>query len=566
MIWIDNIRQLQYYNQPKGVPCYCETLLTPSDILLQGSFAYAGTSYTVTLYVYSVDGLTQYEDATSKFNIYVAKNNITGGVYFNAQLNQWADSMCEHKCFIIRAVVVNVDGVTVFDKYTERYCQSDCCSEPSNITFEQDGEVSETGSEGISPTLSDLVTNCGERLIKIVTYDNCYNKFTGDYYATDGQVYEGAANFNFVRQTIIKGRIVKRPMEISRQISYNCKLQRVESTAVYFLEGLDFLPTWKMNELQLQLHSEFIMVEDEFGQRYYRFEGGTPLKKIDGAKDCVEIFKLEATLSDCRIRQVFGCTPDCNLTTYDDFDGVFIIPDNFTQGFYDESKSFAGNTLEDLIDYLRTLDGITRVEEIIISPPSPDPECQYYAAIGINGNGYIPTSIYYNCTAATNRVFSVSFEEASQICEFITNKCITPSISYVAADTDCVTPTITYEVAAVSPVDVDITGYGDWTIDPSSDADYLNNQVVFSIMVSNNTIIPSEEGGITFDAEIIGVIGADARPTSLKILNYTNNNLTEEQIITIDEFGIIRYTGEPTTYNIGENVEITFSGLVYNIP
>lgn len=575
MIWIDNIGQLQYYNQPRGLPCYCETLLHPNDVLLQGTFVPQGATYTIDLYVYSADGLTQYEDASTLFSYYFAVNPTTKDHYFTARLNQWAESMCEHKCFIIRAVVTSDTGLVAFDKYTERYCQSECCDTATDVDFEQDGQVTSTTDPTVFVSENPFIDDCGQQYIRISSKDNCYNIFNGLFYGVPTTIISGS-EIGFFSATNIRGRIVKRPTEIQRNISYNCELQRVESTPVYLLEGFELFPTWKMNEIEGMLHSEFIWVQDSNGiggLNQYKYDGGVPFRKPNGALDCTELWKLETLVQGCRKRATYGCAEPCDNVGYEDYNSFYIIPENFTSGFFNEGREFVGDTIEDLIDYLRTLNDITGVSEIsAISPASPPSPagCDFYAVIGITGNGYIPTSFYYNSISPQNRVFGVTFDEASEVCDFLSTTCAMPSLTFLASVPDCDTPTLSFVPTAEDGDVADITGFEDWVLQsdspPTDEALVWNNQVKFSIHVVNSTIIPTAEDTYTFEGEIIGIMGAAARPASLVVLNTANNYLSEGQYLTVDEFGLIRYSGEPTTYNVGENVEIEFTNLVYNIP
>ena len=47
MIWFDKITDLQYYHQPKNVPCYCEAIAYPTDMFLQGHIYNGNGSYTL---------------------------------------------------------------------------------------------------------------------------------------------------------------------------------------------------------------------------------------------------------------------------------------------------------------------------------------------------------------------------------------------------------------------------------------------------------------------------------------------------------------------------------------
>lgn len=170
MRWVNHISQLSYYHQTGNAPCYCEQLAFPSDILLQGLLPTSASSgYNLTVYVYSPDGLTQYEDATSFFQWYVGTNP-QNKRFFNLRTMSYSPAMCLYQCWILR-VVVTVNSAIVFDKFTDQYCKSTCCDTPRIITF--DGGTCEV-----------LVNNIN----KIYLYDVIGG--------TSTLLYEGLANYS----------------------------------------------------------------------------------------------------------------------------------------------------------------------------------------------------------------------------------------------------------------------------------------------------------------------------------------------------------------------------------
>lgn len=147
MVWIDNINNLSYYKHNKTFPCYCEKIVEPKDILLQ---AYIGnfpiniwTSFNVTIGVYSPDGITFYEDASTYF-VWSAVHAPNGDIFVNIQLNNnFSPGMYAHGNFILRVSIsaTSVSGTTqLFDKFTEQYCIPCCPLPPSDITID-DGTV-----------------------------------------------------------------------------------------------------------------------------------------------------------------------------------------------------------------------------------------------------------------------------------------------------------------------------------------------------------------------------------------------------------------------------------------
>jgi len=150
MIWIYDINDLQYYHPVPGFPCYCDPLVYPEDLLLQaligGSTDVVGSGLAVKIEVYSNDGQTFYEDASSYFNwVYTIAPN--GNKYVNIQLgNGFSPAMYTYGSFILKVTITSSLGdfvMTHFGAFTESYCIP-CCPVPSDITI-VDGGAGELG-------------------------------------------------------------------------------------------------------------------------------------------------------------------------------------------------------------------------------------------------------------------------------------------------------------------------------------------------------------------------------------------------------------------------------------
>lgn len=580
MIWIDNIQDLQYYNQPKGVPCYCDAIAYPFDMYLQGQIYNGNGSYTLNIYVYSADGLTQYENATAYFDYYFSVVPGAGHHIFNARLKSFSPAMCAHECYILRAVVVQSGGVTVFDKYTERYCQNNCCDVARNIAFDQVGFSPNIVNEGNDPTAMELgndVTvagitpylyipsgNCGEQLLRIIAKFDCIDNFTGDFYGAPDVVLSGTANFQYRKITTLRGRIVRRPREISREISYNCKVQRVESAPQYLLEGFEYLPPWKMYEIEGQLHANRIFIDDSGGVREYRYAGGTPMKQVS---KCFELFKLEATLEDCMQRQVFGCTPGCStLAAFDGSNVIFAIPANYAGGaFYNSNKQMVATDADGLIDYFRTRSGAMQVNDIAMD----DMQCSAYKVLGITSTGLIDTHIYFDAPIATNKVYGVTVNDINDLCSNLPRICIAPVAGLLTVTIPvCIIPVAgAFTVEEIDTDTVNLTGYNNWVADAVETSGMIyNNEVTFSLKVVNDTITedpayPEEDVLIN---EIIGIMGSHGRPSTMVVLNSGNSALADGVTITIDNYGRITYYGNATTA-AEDDVTIDLNNLTYTI-
>lgn len=124
------------------MPCYCDSLVNPSDLLLQakvgGPYDYVSSALTVDIQVYSPDGQTLYGDATSYFN-WVLISSPTNNKYVNIQLgNDFSPAMYAHGSWILKVTISGTfagSGMLYFSAYTETFCSPCCPIIPSNITI-----------------------------------------------------------------------------------------------------------------------------------------------------------------------------------------------------------------------------------------------------------------------------------------------------------------------------------------------------------------------------------------------------------------------------------------------
>lgn len=571
--WINSISQLQYYI-PNSPICYCESLIYPDDMLLQALINNGNGTYAVTFYVYSADGLTQYEDATAYFEYYFAVMNGSNQQFMNARLKSFSPAMCLHKCFIIRAVITQQSGtVTLFDKYTERWCVPNCCDTARGVTFSQDGLTSTTTTPTIEETVpasSDFpISNCGYPLIRLISTFDCIDQFTNTFYGIPETTLSGSATFGYVAVSTFEGRIVQRPTEITREISYNCDLQRTEASTNYFFEGLQGFPAWKMNVIENQLKGNHIYVDDFYSYEEYQFYGGVTFKKAEGARDCDEIFKLEANLNSCIVRQTFGCADPCaNITNY------FIVPASYAEtGFYNANGDLIANVYSgddaspydgsNLLDWLRNQDGVTGVTDISVIGL----DCDIYALAAVSGYGNIPTSLYFDSPIARNRMFALPLASVTDICGY-------------AGDISCASPvignTVVYEFACDAPVFGDIivtdatttpltiSDYNNW-VQSSSSASLYKGAVTFSIDTDNTTIIAGIGDEYTLAGDVIGYISVDGRPSlALSLTSETNGSIPAGVNMIINTDGTIQIFGT-FTIAVTNELTLTFTDIVYNV-
>lgn len=568
MVWLNSISELQYYNQPIDIPCYCSTLIYANDMTLQGSFPASSGSYTLVMQTLSADGLTTYETSTANFGYYFGVNPITAEHFFNARLNAFTSIMCTYACYIIHATVTdNITGVIVFDKYTERYCQASCCDIARDITFAQDGidggvgvADNPTTATGVAPVLPpslSKVSECGDPIITLRTAFTCYDYFDGYYYAIPNTVLSGDATFSYQRITNMRGKIAKRPRSIERTYSFNCRLQRVESQRVYVFEGYEYFPAWAADEIESQLHSNVIYVDDV----QYQFNGGTPFSM---ASDCKDVFRLKTELADCVQRQVFGCNTDCVTTNFDGAARIYIVPSAYQDGyFYSEDRQLIAQNYDELLDYFRGLDGAVSVAEVATSPLS----CEVFGAFTITGYGYIPSSFYYDYPINSNRVFGTVLDSVDEICPTYGVTCASPVTgAYYVEEQICAAPvTGSYYVEDDNSDVINITGYGDWSNDGTSGGTVDSGVATITIGVGNPFLIANPDSPaapVFVNGDIIAVIGSNGRPDITLYFDSDNSILPEDVSVSIEPNGFVRYYGEATDTATDQAI-ITIENLVY---
>ncbi|OSZ79121.1 hypothetical protein CAP35_12970 [Chitinophagaceae bacterium IBVUCB1] len=567
MLWFSDKKDLQYYNQSPGVPCYCEELIYPGDMILQGQIpgGRGSGNYNISIEVWSTDGNTAYEVATSYFDYYFFTNPTNQLHYFTARLKTFSPAMCAHKCFLMRVGITNAGDPNnyLFANWTERWCVSDCCDTAKGIVVMQDGVLAPplvVGAASIAPAGPQKLNGCGEPMIRLISQFDCEDKFTGDYYGRPDVILTGSF-VPFLKISNIKGRIVRRPREIKREMSYNCRLQQSESTAQYLLEGFEYFPPWKMAEIENQLHANHIWVDDYTNYKEYQYAGGTAFKQIH---KCAELFKLETVLEDCTLRQIFGCGDCKNGVSYNGAMKMYAIPSSYQGGaFYNENMQLVADDYAGLLLYLRAQNGITQADDTDISELDAD----LYKVVSLSGTAALPSFFYYDAPLLRNRVYGRVVADAGDLApQGFT--CAQPIAGDVTiTDIVCTAPTAgTVTVTDITPVQALVRSYGNWTVWPDVSIALINrNQVTLRIKTFTDTIVQAPDEDVLINYEVIGTVDAAARPQLMAVLtNANNDSIPIGVFISIDSMGLIRYSGSPTSAD--ENgCMIDLANLVYNI-
>jgi hypothetical protein len=582
MVWIDNISRLQYYNQPKDVPCYCETLMLPQDMMLQGVVPQVpGNSYTMQIKVLSADGLTVYEDATSYFTYYFAKMP-DGRWFFNARLNSYSPAMCAHECFVLYVLVTHSGSKIAFDKWTERYCITDCCSIVTGVDLEQtaffkviapgSGDEYGPSTDPVSPTgVSNPTSPCGDPYITITSGFDCYDKFTGEYYGNPSTKYSTSGpsgNFAYQKKSHIRGSIRKLPREIKREYSLNCRLQQVQSMKQYDLEGYEYFPAWKMEEIEAQLHGSYIHINNYVDiDEQVEYLGGKPFESIRLTSTCKSLYKLNAVLNECEVTQIFGCGDKCS-TEGSKAIGFVIAPSMQAQAYYSENRTLIGNDCETLMQYYLGQPGVTAVEPL----DAEDYDCDFSCGFIVYSEGYVPTSFYVNTATPGNRIFGQSIESLASLCQQITPACIPASIGELQMeDSSCAAIMLDDLGNEDMPAEeLYITGHGDWVpVDAFTYATRSQATVVVNIEVENENYTydsgdPEAELPV-INGEQIGYISQGVWPATNIIFNNSNNNsLPDGAVLVIATNGKIYYNGTVTIADLA-GATITLTNLTYTL-
>lgn len=542
MRFVNSISELSYYTTQLNAPCYCEQLTFASDLTLQSVLQTNATSgFTFQVDVYSADGLTNYENGSAYFSFLPFLNPITGRKAFNMRLNAFSPAMCSYKCWILR-VRVYVSGALIFDKYTDRYCQSECCEIPRNISISQNGisgpeefltyeptDQDNAGDIGTPQGPTTDVTSsagygvCGVPLIRITVNWPCYDAKTGFYYGTPTTVYNATAPFSLAFVLNIPGRIVDRPASINREISFNCRTQRSESFSPYLLEGrseASLVPAWKMREIEGAFHAPEIMIDG----LPYQWNGGTLFTQ---PTNCLEVFKLQTTMQSCVSRQDFGCQDPCQATRTSDY----VVPGSYRgSGFYDETRE----PFADLYDYFANRANVTEVEDVTSE------YAEAAEAYRVTSFGQTPTYFYYDEPRNANRVFAADPGVVSAVIA-----CAMPLTGTITfADETCDTPTIgTISFTDAEIMTVAIRFANGWVEAGSSRGEVYGNEVRLFIQAYNPAfpVDPADGTANYFDSDVVGYIEAPARPVVGRIV-YVNETFS----LFIATNGVITVTGTPT--------------------
>lgn len=567
MVWLSSLENSQYFNHPSGIDCYCETILQPYDLYLQGVLDTNGSpTYQTRVEVYKPNG-EFLEDASTYFQFFYGVNTL-GRHYFVGRMKSYSASMCNNVCWILK-VTVYKSSTIYFDYYTERYCSPDCCAQPNGVTLTDglteayptpQGNIIIPGNgvdeDTFTPTRPLSVKDpCGKSYLYSEIFSDCYSVFTGNMYKHPN-VIQGS-KFDYVEKSNINAFIRSMPATIDRTYSLNCRLQRAQKFDVFQLQGKELYPTWKMKELQNWFTNQYLFLN---GERY-EMDSTEMFELTIIPNSCIPMYRLNVQLRRCNVKQIFGCGVSCEANSM-----AFIVPSNIGQGMFDENKQYIGSTVEDLQTYFNSQMGVQATVEI----EPVDYDCDFNFGITVTSlpQAYIPTSIYAGGIMPNNRVFGINPDNLPYLCTIITPSCETPVIGSISnEETVCVAPMIGSITNEAAPnTDLYITGFGDWT-NAGSDATLSVNTVTINLKVDNTTISYDDsdpEAVLPYVSGQIGYISEVAWPATDKIVNNAEVDAAGGTLI-IQSNGAIFYSGQVTSGTLG-GVTIDFENVIYTLP
>lgn len=529
-----------------GEPCYCEYLMYPSDLQLQAGISRAtGVSYSLNVYLYDRFGNTQIADITSFFSWWVA--DTPGGRKLTLKLNSFPATMCAASCFTLRVVLTGTSVIgSVFDRFTDVYCIKSCCDYPTGITSSQEGVTPQSPVDFTFTLVPDAVSDSGciPEMIRIRGRFECLDVETA-YYGTPGSaISSSGALFAYDPVSVIEGGIKHMPRDIHVSMSYNCKVQRVESFKAYIAESHELVPAWKMYEIENTLQAQDVIIEQSNpmyapNSPVFKFIGGEAFEQPVAAWNR---FKLNANIRICTRRIDYGCGEPCVsgavATLY------YAIPAAYDGGgYYNDNRQYIATNNANLILYMQAQDGVTSVTDVTANYTG------YYIVLEVETENSIalPVFLYYDNVFVQNKVYANQQEPSN-----IVVTCAPVTIGAVTSENiTCAKPIIGEVVSEsmLSETEVFITFQNGWEQGFAQPwiASVAAGVVRISRMDAINYGYPYDPP--TFPAEyfaneFIGTLSANARPSQTRIISFE-----DDRTFTIDTFGNMYYSGSPDFIN-----------------
>lgn len=576
MILVQNIGRLQQYNLCRNEKPYCETVVMPADVQLQGKLPNElFNAYSLRVLLMDCTGTVLTADVTGYFRVLFGVSSYNER-YFNLELREWAPAFPADGCFILKVEVKN-NGVLVFDRITEMYCRRQgftacfvAISEGDWYKINTDGFIEinckrfpyaqglqaagytvqfneatreylvffdcELTTLFIAAWVQDNVprclslpvqhyinidgTRCKKPLIRINSTFDCRDDISGAYYGDPSQMLHvlNATNDNtviFTNQIWIEAEFKVLPTELKRQKTNGGKTTSTEYVRLFQLLGLSAFPEWKMLEIERLLNGKRIFIDGI--ERI--FPGGTPFKKDTIRSTCNWL--LDAKFEDIPLTNDFNCLDECTfLCTW------FVIPaGSRDQNYYDETGLLVAITLNGLIDWYRGRPDTVNVSEAFFD----NLDCEPVAIFKVNSYGYVPNFFYYGENSIGRRVYGKRDDCSlpKRLCEGMPSGCRKPENLVVtftpSVDPECPRPVL----LSINLMNADdwqdcvFEGSGTWSVLAGSTIQHSPAGRVRIAFTARSAAFTDVQNPY-IASELIGILAPGCRPLSTKILTPNN--------------------------------------------
>jgi hypothetical protein len=549
MIFIDNIKELEYYNQSSIEDCYYDYIDTPHDLTLQVTNLPATPIYELFIWAHYADGTGPIggsgNEISRYFDWYFAKAP-NGSFYLNIRLNSNLDIFCSVSCFILRVQIRDGNsGINqiLFDKYTQRYKMPGCCSGVSGVIATVNGSTQNLAYS--CGSVVNATNNCGETYVKFTTQFDCFDEFTGEYYGDPSVIISynnqfPIPSFNYIKIANINAIFRDLPATIKRTISFNCTTQKTEITRAFQLQCQKGVPIWKKQEIENMLLATYLFI-DGF---QYQYDGSSPFTALH---KCDNDFKLVMNFQECLEYQTHGCPVDCSeVSTYFLFQTA---PNN--GNYYDDAGLLIARNEDELLTYFRTYNMVTGVEEF----DTVGLDVPMNIVLQVKSYANLPAYIYAGAPTPVNKVFGVKLDANSPLLNSLvkpaqnTVECSDPVIgAIVATSITCADPVIgTITKTSIGLVTQTISNGTNWTKNASLTDGQVNlTNAVGTLNISTVSTAHSLTGSPASVPYLSSewIMTLSAAPLTAQTLDYTNNpQLPNGTSFYIDTAGKVYFTG-----------------------
>lgn len=540
--------------------CYCEIILQPNDLMLQGR-PISPVSTSTALEVIAYDGKTgaSLGNISSSFTLFIGVDG-NGKNYFNLRLDQFPNAICE-TCFFLR-IKLTTGLITVFLSYTDLYCVTECCAIPKGVVFTEGGVTIPTdppidAGGGVTSGNANLLYDvCGLPYLYLESRFNCYDRFTGYWYGDPKTSIKGSA-FIFKKVAIIRGTM--RPLaRVSERITSEfCRIQKVTTSRQYDVQSFDKLAAWRKDEIEDMLCAPEIYVNNV----KVVYGAGDPAFIKLYPKVINSLWRFQIKVSDCPVWQIFGCNT-CDIQPV-----MYYGLKKSSGQYYTESGQLIATSYDELTNYFYQLPGVTMVNDLDTSSVSGP----VYKVFSVEATdlAILPEYLYVDSPLRINKVYGRDLGSTDPDLNslFGYTGCVAPIVGEITFYTEgCDAPQLgTITFADDTPITGTITANTPPFGFISGSVVRTGPAAVLSIDVYDADHAAAGEGDIAYGDAIIGFISSDVRPTATRYLTHADNSsIPDGSSVTIQADGTVMYSG----FNTGAYetfAEITLTDLNYAI-